>query len=945
MNEKIDELKKKLEVYEKNFSTLIKNSPVPMAIYVNNKIYLINNAILKLFKAKSEKEIIGKNPLEFVLSEYHAIISNRCFQRISGEALKPYIVEAKDLEGNILKLLVNEADIIFDDKPAVLAQMIDITEREKAKEALKESENRLKTLINATPDIICFKDGEGRWLEANRADLELFQLQNIDYKGKTDLELANYTHSIYKEAFLTCRKSDEKAWEKGSLLRTEEIIPKPDGEVKVYDIIKVPVFNDDGSKRGLIVIGRDITKLKLQLKFSECLNEFAEFIIKESNLDSILVKALEIVGKSLKADFTKIYKVNLNDKYISILKKWKNPDFPHHNVGKDYYDLSKFENSNRYALENPGRYIISSIDNPNPLIMKDNLYNMMHIEYKIKTFMWFPLKFQTDDYYLLTIYHIKNIHKWNNIEINFLRSIANLIELAFIKLGLIEDYKKLATVVEQSKNIILITDASGKIIYVNKAFEELTGYFKDEVLNKPPKFLKSEKHEISFYKDIVKQFSSGKSWYGKMYVRKKDGTEYLEEAVIFPIKDDKGKIINFCKISRDVTKEKELEEQLIQAQKMEAIGRLAGGIAHDFNNILTVINGYAEIAKLKLENSHPVLPYIEHIYNAGLKAQNLVNQILAFSRKQVYSPEIVSINKVIIDSLEMCKRLIPEDINIELHLKDNLPEIKADKHQIEQILINLIVNSRDALQEISLPDFKKRIKISTDIEDPPDYLNYNREKNYIVISVSDNGKGIPNEIKDKIFEPFFTTKPKDRGTGLGLSVVYGIVKQNNGFIICNSEFGKGAEFKIYWPAIEKNIEGKNGEERKKDLLENLKGRGTILVVEDNEDVLSFIKDSLERLGYTVFTSRNGEEALTLISEKNIKFDLIISDVVMPKKDGFQLFKEIQKILPDSKFLFMSGYDHDILTKNGKIQKNFNFIQKPFDIKTLSSTIKKILKIN
>ena len=339
------------------------------------------------------------------------------------------------------------------------------------------------------------------------------------------------------------------------------------------------------------------------------------------------------------------------------------------------------------------------------------------------------------------------------------------------------------------------------------------------------------------------------------------------------------------------------------------------------------------------------MPYIEHIYNAGLKAQNLVNQILAFSRKQVYSPEIVSINKVIIDSLEMCKRLIPEDINIELHLKDNLPEIKADKHQIEQILINLIVNSRDALQEISLPDFKKRIKISTDIEDPPDYLNYNREKNYIVISVSDNGKGIPNEIKDKIFEPFFTTKPKDRGTGLGLSVVYGIVKQNNGFIICNSEFGKGAEFKIYWPAIEKNIEGKNGEERKKDLLENLKGRGTILVVEDNEDVLSFIKDSLERLGYTVFTSRNGEEALTLISEKNIKFDLIISDVVMPKKDGFQLFKEIQKILPDSKFLFMSGYDHDILTKNGKIQKNFNFIQKPFDIKTLSFTIKKILKIN
>ena len=204
MDGKIDELKKKLETYEKNFSTLIKNSPVPMAIYVDNKIYLVNNAILKLFKAKSEKDVIGKNPLEFVLPEYHHLILNRCSQRILGEELKPYVVGAKDLEGNILKLLVNEADIIFDDKPAVLAQMIDITEREKAKEALKESENRLKTLINATPDIICFKDGKGRWLEANKADLELFQLENVDYRGKKDSELADYTHPIYKEAFLTC---------------------------------------------------------------------------------------------------------------------------------------------------------------------------------------------------------------------------------------------------------------------------------------------------------------------------------------------------------------------------------------------------------------------------------------------------------------------------------------------------------------------------------------------------------------------------------------------------------------------------------------------------------------------------------------------------------------------------------------------------------------------
>ena len=927
----ISRLQNKIKKYEKNFQFLIEHSSIPIIIFNKNfePVYF-NKSLIEIFKAEEVKK---KSHLKNYIKE----IFNK--PDILTSLNKKETVSIKNLKGDILKVLINKKEIIFNDKDAILVEIIDLTELIKKEEALKESKERLTTLINAIPDIICFKDGEGRWLEANKADLELFCLENVNYFGKKDSELAKYTHSIYKEAFLTCEKSDEKAWEKGSLYKTEEIIKKPDGEIKIYDIIKVPIFNDDGTRKGLIVVGRDITELKLQLKYSERLNQFAKLIIKENNLNLILENALEIIGESFDADFLKIFHVKYHENKATLLKSWKNLNFNQEMVGRDNYPLSFVENLNNYILKNKDSYIISSISNPNPLIIKDNISDLLHKEFGIKTLMWLPLKFYSNEYYFVAIYHLLKEHKWKDSEINFLKSFANLIELAFMKIDLFNNYKRLAILVEQSKSMIIVTDINGKVEYVNKAFVETTGYSKMEIINKIPEFLLTEKYNKDFYQNIFKIIKEKNFWHGQLLIKRKNGEELLEDAIIFPLRNEENKIINLCKISRDITKERELEEQLLQAQKMEAIGKLAGGIAHDFNNILTVINGYAEILKIKLQDNKSLIKYVEQIYNSGLKAQNLINQILAFSRKQTFNPKIIDLNEIIKNSFLMFKRLIPEDIKLELELTQDLPKIKADVNQIEQILINLIVNAADAIQELEIPPAEKKIIISTTIEK----LN---EKSFVCFSVKDNGIGIPKEIQDKIFEPFFSTKPKDKGTGLGLSVVYGIVKQNKGEIVCNSKYRKGTEIKIYWPisSFEEIVESQEDfiiEGINYQTAYPISSSATILLVEDNLDVLNFLKEILEKFNFKVIAINESDKAIDIVKKDNLDIDLVISDVVMPKKDGFQLYEEFLKIKPDIKFLFISGYN-DILKRKSKIPNNIKLIQKPIRIRDFINTINEIL---
>lgn len=404
-----------------------------------------------------------------------------------------------------------------------------------------------------------------------------------------------------------------------------------------------------------------------------------------------------------------------------------------------------------------------------------------------------------------------------------------------------------------------------------------------------------------------------------------------------------GVVIDISERKQAEEKNEKLQQQLIQAQKMESIGTLAGGIAHDFNNLLTVINGHAEMAALRLDKPDIVQKDLLAIQSAGEKAVRLTGQLLAFSRRQIYEPRRVNLNSIVRDMQKMLVRIIGEDIHIEVNLTDTELIIQADPVQIEQIMLNLIVNARDAIHESVEKAGEKKITIETSQSDlKATYLDIDNKEHsgeFVVLSVSDNGKGMDKETIKKIFDPFFTTKDKSRGTGLGLSMVYGIVEQNKGHISVYSEPEIGTTFKIYWPKAEKGIEPEKEESVE---VTRLSGNETILYVEDDQQVREFTVNVLSSFGYTVHHTHSGKEALHWVADNKLKPDLLITDLIMPDMNGRELAEKIEKILPECPILYNSGYTDNHIVHNGSLNKGVNFLHKPFSTRELLEKVRKIL---
>jgi len=412
---------------------------------------------------------------------------------------------------------------------------------------------------------------------------------------------------------------------------------------------------------------------------------------------------------------------------------------------------------------------------------------------------------------------------------------------------------------------------------------------------------------------------------------------------IYPVHDTSGEVTRVAIFALDITERKLLENQLAQAQKMESIGTLAGGIAHDFNNLLTVINGYADLALSRVDKSDKTYHDINEIRSASTRAENLTRQILAFSRKQIYQPKSVNLNQIIIGMEKMVRRLIGEDIEIEKHLGANIPSIKADPVQLEQILINLLVNARDAINEKTKEASQKKISIKTaPVDIDQKFINNHpgsKEGPHICFGVTDSGIGMTNETRQKIFDPFFTMKDKGKGTGLGLSTVYGIVKQNNASIYTESEPEKGTTFEIFWPVT---TEVQLEEEAERVSEKSLEGKEMILFVEDNEQVCEFAVAALKDFGYTVVAIDNGIEALKVVEKEQFKPDLVITDLVMPKMNGKELAEKLTSSFPHIKIIFTSGYAEDHLVHEGELESHINFVEKPYTFNNLLNKIREIL---
>ena len=499
---------------------------------------------------------------------------------------------------------------------------------------------------------------------------------------------------------------------------------------------------------------------------------------------------------------------------------------------------------------------------------------------------------------------------------------------------------RLKTAIEQSAEAIVITDIDGNIQYVNPAFEQITGYSRDEVIGQNPRILKSGKQEEPFYKDLWDTITSGSVWRGRIINRRKDGSLYTEEDTISPVIDKEGKITNFVAVKRDISKEQMLEEQLLQSQKMEAVGTLAGGVAHDFNNLLTIIQGHAELMMLKISESDPNYRELRQIVNATTRAASLTRQLLLFSRKEMMEFKPINLNETIGNLLKMLKRLIGEDIRIVTSFDDDLWQVNADESNLEQVIMNIAVNARDAMPEGGALTIKtENLSLS---EDECKFIPDSHSGKFVRLTIEDTGTGIPKEIMDKIFEPFFSTKEVGKGTGLGLSVVFGIVKKHNGWINVYSEPGQGAVFRIYLPAVSQTVE--KAEENKNKSFQDLRGHGErILIIEDNRDVRDFASAALRQNGYVTYEAENAAAAVDVFRTEKGLFDLILSDVVLPDKNGFQLVKELLEIKADIPVVMCSGYTEERARHSIVHEEGFQFLQKPYSLNKLLEIVKETLR--
>ena len=431
------------------------------------------------------------------------------------------------------------------------------------------------------------------------------------------------------------------------------------------------------------------------------------------------------------------------------------------------------------------------------------------------------------------------------------------------------------------------------------------------------------------------------------------GKDQWIELFSYPMKDsDTGEVIGIVEFVRDITrlrkaeKEKEkLQIQLARAQKLEAIGRLAGGIAHDFNNMLTIIVGDTELALNSLPSDSPARKYIKQIYETAMRSSDLVKQLLGFARKQVIKPEVVNLNRVIEPTIKLLSEIIGENIELVWIPGENLYDVKVDPVQVDQILTNLCTNARDAIS----PGVGKIVIETKNVKLDESYCRIHAAcipGNYVMISVTDNGRGMDRETLKHIFEPFYTTKEVGKGTGLGLSTVYGIVKQNNGYIDAYSELGKGTTIKIYIPQykskeeISKEAMKVNQQIRERDLY----GNETILMVEDDINILEMGKTILEKFGYKVLTAISPLEALEIVKEHGDSIELLITDLIMPGMNGRQLADSVAKLYPGIKVIYTSGYTPNVIMQSGVIRDNINFIQKPYSIHDLLLKVREVLNV-
>jgi len=489
-------------------------------------------------------------------------------------------------------------------------------------------------------------------------------------------------------------------------------------------------------------------------------------------------------------------------------------------------------------------------------------------------------------------------------------------------------------IVRSTPLAIWATDNEGKVTFWNPAAERIFGWTENEAVGRPLRVIPPELQDE--YREWRGRFLKGESLAAVERSRvRKDGSRLAASIWTAPLRDAAGDVSGTITIDDDITQRKLLEEQFRQSQKLEAVGQLAGGVAHDFNNLLTVIMGYVEMLIMETREMPALAEYLLEVQYAADRAASLTSQLLAFSRRQIIQPRVLNLNEVVVHSMKLLRRVIGEDIEISTHLDPNLGRVRADPSHIDQVIMNLVVNARDAMTgggKLTIDTANVRL----DEQYTGRHIGV-KPGPYCLLAISDTGAGMSAETRERLFEPFFTTKESGKGTGLGLSIVYGIVKQSGGEIMAYSEPGKGTTLKIYLPMTEAGADAAGVESSGLDIH----GTETVLVCEDESGIRKLVANMLGRLGYRVLEAATPAEAMR-VAQDGDRVDLLLTDVVMPETNGFELAAELRRMRPQLRVVYMSGYTDNRVSGSWELDRQMPFLQKPFTAANLGQKLREAL---
>lgn len=920
------EVEENLVVQKAYLERLIESAPEAIVIVSNQNMILRANCEFEKLFGYSRDEVLGKL-LDPLIVPPHKMEESRVLTEFSrrGESASLETVRQRS-DGSLVDVSFLVAPInVGHGQIAYYCIYRDITERKRDQEALEQSEAKFRAVAEMAMTVIYILNEKGKWIYVNPAAETVLEYSREELLGRSP---AMIIHPDYRDAAAARAKARFQGWENSARYQLK-IITKS-GKIRWLDYCANLI--NFGGERAILGTAHDITELKRNELLQRALYRISEQASSTEHLDTLYQSIHEIVGELMEARNFYIALWDPASKKITFpyfRDETKTPPTPI-DSGKDLTG---------YVLRT-GQPLLATKDVAQKLVEAGELEpfgNNSHV------WLGVPLRFGGSVIGVLALQSYDETITYGEQEKYILTFVSQHVASALRRKrhedALRESESRYRSLVQSAVHGMYYSSVDDKFEYVNQALVDMLGYESEEevlrlklstdVYVNPEERIKL----VEKYKNCTEVQWEEVAW------KRKDGRIIQVRAAGRAKVNENGETTGFEMIVEDLAERRMLEEQLRHSQKMEAVGRLAGGIAHDFNNLLTVIKGYSDLMLSELkEGEGPLRLEAEEVKKAADRASALVRQLLAFSRRQVLAPKIIDLNALVANMDSLLRPLLREDIDLRTTLYPNLGKIKADPGQMEQVIMNLAVNARDAM-----PKGGKLTIETINVDLDPGYIREHSEMNlgpYVMLAVSDSGIGMHEATRLRVFEPFFTTKETGKGTGLGLSMVYGIVKQSGGYIWVYSEPGRGTTFKIYLPRVDAQVEAPG---RQESALASYRGSETVLLLEDEDGVRALMRRMLSKQGYTVLEAKHGLEAIYLCEHHKGSIHLLLADVVLEQMSGREVAEQLSLMRPEMKTLYISGYTDDAIVHHGILTHETPFLQKPFTAEGLVKKVRQVIE--